>query len=190
MREMISGRRRYSTKGRVGRNSDAINQFRSSTDVLALDWKALQNPKLNIPASLKVALQSGAQAMISKDAASKSRAIQMLVALPLEMQGRSGELSFSSLWSARMCPRSAPSSRALECIYINDSSKGGTGKVLNKDMGLTASFKKGRKQLISMLDRTTQMLADWVLILASGQADNASPLDAFPKRADSKIGTR
>ena len=126
----------------VGRNSEAINQFRRSTDVLALDsdsqlslgealliagradearthfdaaadlssdpaatdriaifqmpitgdysaaLKALQNPKLKMPAPLKSAIENSAQAMISGDAASKSRAVQLLVALPFEMQGR------------------------------------------------------------------------------------------------------
>lgn len=126
----------------VGRNREAIDQFRRSTDVLALDsdsqrsladalmlggrpddakthldaaadlspseassdqltifetpvtgdyasaLKALQNPKLKMGESLKAALEVGCQAMISKDPASKSKAVQMLASLPAEMQGR------------------------------------------------------------------------------------------------------
>lgn len=125
----------------VGRNSDAIAEYRAATDALALDadsqWafgdaltiagkpdeakahfdaandlsdrpgtaaaivigeasvtqdyaaalKALGEPKLQLPATLEAALQTGFQAMISHDPAAKARAVQMLTALSPEMQG-------------------------------------------------------------------------------------------------------
>jgi tetratricopeptide (TPR) repeat protein len=139
----------------VGRNSEAVSEYRRSTDVLALDYdsqlglgdalllagrtdeakthfdaaadlssnpaandqitifetpvtgdyaaalKALQNPKLKMPAALKAALQTGAQAMISNDAGLKSRAVQMLVSLPSEMQGRSVTTMLAALGAHR-----------------------------------------------------------------------------------------
>jgi tetratricopeptide (TPR) repeat protein len=124
----------------VGRNAAAIDEYRRSTDVLALDFdsqlalgdalliagktdeakthfdaaidlsrvaaprdevaiyesavtgdyaaalKAIQNPKVEAPAPVRAALQAGFQAMISHDPAAKARAVQMLTALPPEMQ--------------------------------------------------------------------------------------------------------
>lgn len=139
----------------VGRNSEAINEYRRSTDVLALDFdsqlslgealflagrtdeakihfdaaadlspfaaasdqitilelpvtgdyqsalKALGNPKVNLPSSLRAALQAAAQAMVSDDPTAKSRAIQMLTALPPEMQGRSVTNMLATLGATR-----------------------------------------------------------------------------------------
>jgi tetratricopeptide (TPR) repeat protein len=139
----------------VGRNSEAVNEFRRSTDVLALDYdsqlslgdsllaigkrdeakshfdsaadlspypaadvlitvsetpvtmdyaaslKALQNPKLTMPASLKAALQSAFQAILSGDTAAKARAVQMLTALPPEMQGRNAASTLAALGAHR-----------------------------------------------------------------------------------------
>ena len=126
----------------VGRNSAAVEEFRRSTEVLALDLdsqtslaealliagkpeearshldaaadlsssatgpdelalyltpvtgdyaaalKALQNPKIGVPQASKVGLKAAFDAMISRDPAAKARAIQLLLALPPEAQGR------------------------------------------------------------------------------------------------------
>jgi tetratricopeptide (TPR) repeat protein len=126
----------------VGRNREAVDEYRRSTDVLALDidsqlglgdallmvgkpdeakqhldagadlssdpaigdriamqevavtgdyaaaLKAVRNPKLEIPQSMRAALDTGYQAMISRDSAAKSQAAQMLVSLPPEMKRR------------------------------------------------------------------------------------------------------
>lgn len=126
----------------VGRQREAVDEYRRSTDVLALDFdsqlglgdallvagkpdeakqhfdaaadlssdpavndgitiqevpvtadyaaalKAVANPKLRMNQSLRAALQPAYQAMISKDAAAKTRAVQMLAALPPEVKGR------------------------------------------------------------------------------------------------------
>lgn len=126
----------------VGRNRAAIEEFRRSTEVLALDQdsqaslaealliagkpdeakthldaaldlsssaaatdeftlflapvtgdyaaalKALQNQKVRIPESNRAAMKAAFAAMISRDPAAKARAIQLLLALPPEGQGR------------------------------------------------------------------------------------------------------
>jgi tetratricopeptide (TPR) repeat protein len=126
----------------VGRNRDAVDEYRRSTEVLALDFdsqlgladalllagnpdeaklhfdaagdlssdraigdlitiqevavtgdyaaalKASQNPKLSLSQSTRAALQAGYQAMVSRDPAAKSRAVQMLAALPSDMKRR------------------------------------------------------------------------------------------------------
>ena len=127
----------------VGRNRDAVDEFRRSTEVLALDFdsqlsladalvmagrtdeakahfdaavdlwpggetndqiwlfqapvtgdyaaalKGVRNPKLTIPDAAKAALVAGYQAMISNDAAAKSRAAESVMALPMELKARS-----------------------------------------------------------------------------------------------------
>jgi tetratricopeptide (TPR) repeat protein len=139
----------------VGRNADAIEEFRRSTDVLALDVdsqfsladslliagktdeakahldaaadlaplsvppeelavaevavtgdyaaasKALQNPKVQVPAQLRAALQASFQAMASGDSTAKSRAVQMLAALPPEMQRRNAVAMLAALGANR-----------------------------------------------------------------------------------------
>jgi len=126
----------------VGRNRDSVDEYRRSTDVLALDFdsqlgladallmvgspdeakqhfeaaadlssnpaindritvqevavtgnyaaalKAIQNPKIDFPQSMKAALQEGYSAMIANDPVAKSRAIQMFAALPSDMKLR------------------------------------------------------------------------------------------------------
>jgi tetratricopeptide (TPR) repeat protein len=126
----------------VGRNRDAVEEFRRSTEVLALDQdsqaslaeglliagkpdeakahldaaldlssspaaadeyavflasvtgdyagalKALQNPKVRMPESLKAAIQAAFAAMVSRDPAAKARAVKLLLALPPDSQGR------------------------------------------------------------------------------------------------------
>ena len=126
----------------VGRNRDAGEEFRRSTDVMALDFdsqlslgdslllsgktdeakshfdnagdlsplpdfsdellvfdvsttgdyaaalKAIQNPKVQAPTPVRPALKAAYEAMISKDPAAKAKAVQMLTALPPEMQDR------------------------------------------------------------------------------------------------------
>jgi tetratricopeptide (TPR) repeat protein len=139
----------------VGRNTEAIDEFRRSTDVLALDadsqlsladgllmagktdeakahldaaadlapegaladgatiaeagvtgnyaaaLKAIENPKVELPTPLRAALQASFQAMTSGDAAAKSRAAQMLVALPPEMRGRNAVSMLGALGANR-----------------------------------------------------------------------------------------
>jgi tetratricopeptide (TPR) repeat protein len=139
----------------VGRNNEAIEEFRRSTDVLALDvdsqfsladalliagktdeakahfnaaadlapdsapadmnavlevgvtgdyaaaLKAIQNPKLELPAALKAALQLSFQAMVSGDKAAKARAVQALLALPPEMQRRNTVIMLAALGANR-----------------------------------------------------------------------------------------
>jgi tetratricopeptide (TPR) repeat protein len=126
----------------VGRNRDAIEEFRRSTEVLALDQdsqgalaealliggkaeearshldaaadlsssvtgpdemalylapvtgdyaaalKALQNSEVHVPEASKAALKAAFEAMISRNPAAKARAIQLLLALPSDAQGR------------------------------------------------------------------------------------------------------
>ena len=126
----------------VGRIADAADEYRRSTDVLALDSdsqlaladalllqgkadeakkhfdsgidlssapdvrenidvlsaaitgnyaaaaKAAQSPKLTTPGPVKAALLAGFQAMVSGDPAKKAQAVQMLTALPPDMQRR------------------------------------------------------------------------------------------------------
>ena len=126
----------------VGRNRDAGEEFRRSTDVLALDFdsqlslgdsllvagkadeakthfdnandlapqadfpdelivfnaattgdyaaalKAIQNPKVDAPAPVRAALAAAYQAMLSKDPAAKTKAVQLLTALSPDMQDR------------------------------------------------------------------------------------------------------
>ncbi len=126
----------------VGRNSEAADEFRRSTDVLALDFdsqeslgdallisgkpdeakahfdaaadlapfaaerdritifetpvtrdyavalEALENPKLELPGSLNAALQAAYRSAISNNPSDKKGAVQLLTALPSEMQRR------------------------------------------------------------------------------------------------------
>ena len=59
-----------------------------TTGDYAAALKAIQNPRVQAPTPVRAALKAAFEAMISRDPAAKAKAVQMLVALPPEMQHR------------------------------------------------------------------------------------------------------